>query len=196
MIKLSETIEIDAPIDTVWPILADPKRVVGCVPGMTLTADKGDGVYEGTISVRFGPTVANFRGQARLSYDHAAKTCDIEAGGVDQKGSTRATGSAHIVASGSEVTAVAIDGGVNVTGPLAQFARTGGIFVARALLAEFVTTLSQRLNADRVLNEASPTDAPAQQAPSASAQISGFRILRKALLDWIKHLLGRNKVGF
>jgi carbon monoxide dehydrogenase subunit G len=194
MIKLTEKIDVPAPVDLVWQILSDPGRVVGCVPGMTLTADKGDGVYEGTISVKFGPTVANFRGQARLSYDHAEKTCDIEAGGVDQKGATRATASAHIAASGAATTSVAIDGGFNVTGPLAQFARTGGVFVARALLAEFVANLSQRLSANEEPMISSGHDASSMspKVTASVAQISGFGLLRSAFFNWLKHLAGRN----
>jgi carbon monoxide dehydrogenase subunit G len=186
MIKLSETMHIAAPVADVWPFLADPVQVVGCVPGMTLTADKGDGVYEGTISVKFGPTVASFRGQARLSYDHAAKTCDIQAGGVDQKGATRATASAHIAATGQEVTAVTIDGGFNVTGPLAQFARTGGVFVARALLADFVANLSRRLEAQRAQQDGFAPEATA--AAPTTVQISGLRLLSQVFLGWLKHL--------
>ncbi len=193
MIKLSESIEIAAPVADVWPILADPAQVVGCVPGMTLTSDKGNGVYDGTISVKFGPTVANFRGQSRLMYDHAAKSCDIEAGGVDQKGSTRAMASAHIVASGTNVTTVVIDGGFNVTGPLAQFARTGGVFVARALLEEFVANLTRRLELKRApagLPIPDAVHAP-QATVAAPSQISGFRLLRAALRGWLKNLFRR-----
>ncbi|SEH88301.1 SRPBCC family protein [Tardiphaga sp. OK245] len=195
MIKLTETIEVRAPVDVVWEILTHPDQVVGCVPGMTLTADKGDGHYEGTISIKFGPTVANFRGQARLTYDHANKTCDIEAGGIDQKGSTRATASAHIVVIGADTTHVAIDGGFNVTGPLAQFARTGGVFVARALLAEFVSNLSQRLATQPQEPTAGTQDVPmtVSSAPAPAAQISGFRLLRAAFLSWVKHLFGQKQ---
>jgi carbon monoxide dehydrogenase subunit G len=186
MIKISETVVVPASIEHTWPILANPAEVVTCVPGMTLTADKGGNVYEGTISVKFGPTTAVFRGQAKVAYDHDAKACDIEAAGVDQKGSTRATASAHIAASGAYATAIVIDGGFNVTGPLAQFARSGGVFVARALLADFVVNLSDRLKADQP--GSSPSSGP--QSP-IRRQISGFGILGRAVLNWLKHLVGR-----
>jgi carbon monoxide dehydrogenase subunit G len=187
MIKISETVIVPAPVEHTWPILSDPAEVVTCVPGMTLTADKGGNVYEGTISVKFGPTTAVFRGQAKVAYDHDAKTCDIEAAGVDQKGSTRATASAHITASGGDTTAIAIDGGFNVTGPLGQFARTGGVFVARALLGDFAANLSERLRVDQ---PGSPPSSGPPQAP-IRREISGFGILGRAVLNWLKHIVGR-----
>ena len=44
------------------------------------------------MRVKFGPTVAQFRGEAKLAYDHTARLCSIEGRGIDGRGaSTRRT---------------------------------------------------------------------------------------------------------
>ena len=41
------------------------------------------GVYQGTMRVKFGPTLAVFRGEAKLAYDHSFRRCTIEGRGID-----------------------------------------------------------------------------------------------------------------
>jgi carbon monoxide dehydrogenase subunit G len=55
--------------------------VASCIPGATLSPDQGDGLWRGSIRVKFGPTVAVFRGEASLVFDDAARTCTIEGRG-------------------------------------------------------------------------------------------------------------------
>ncbi len=50
--------------DEVWPLLSDPALVASCIPGATLSPDQGDGLWRGSVRVKFGPTVAVFRGEA------------------------------------------------------------------------------------------------------------------------------------
>ena len=44
--------------------LVGPAVVASCIPGATLTKAGANGVYQGTMRVKFGPTVAQFRGDA------------------------------------------------------------------------------------------------------------------------------------
>jgi hypothetical protein len=92
--------------------------------------------------VKFGPTVAVFRGEASLAFDDAARTCTIEGRGIDGRGASRALASGVVKASGGEVTELAVDGSFTVSGPLETFANAGGVHVARALLAEFSANLA------------------------------------------------------
>src|ERR1700680_5138013 len=77
VISIREQITIASPPDAVWPLLSDPALVASCIPGATLTKHGDDGAYQGTMRVKFGPTVAQFRGEAKLAYDHAARRCTI-----------------------------------------------------------------------------------------------------------------------
>ena len=70
MISIREEIEIATPPAVLWPILSDPAIVASCIPGALLTKSGEDSTYQGTMRVKFGPTVAVFRDEAKLAYDH------------------------------------------------------------------------------------------------------------------------------
>ena len=112
-------------------------------PGATLTKSDDDGAYQGTMRVKFGPTVAQFRGEARLAYDHAARRCTIEGRGIDGRGASRANATGVVEASGTDTTRLQVEGTFNVTGPLETFANAGGVHLARALLAEFAENVAK-----------------------------------------------------
>ena len=143
MPTVTETTTIPSPADQVWPLLRDPALVASCIPGATLAPDQGDGLWRGSIRVKFGPTVAVFRGEASLVFDDAARTCTIEGRGIDGRGASRALASGVVKVSGSDTTELAIDGSFSVSGPLETFANAGGVHVARALLAEFSTNMAR-----------------------------------------------------
>ena len=100
MISIREEITISAPPDAVWPLLSDPATVASCIPGATLTKSGENGAYQGTMRVKFGPTVAQFRGEAKLAYDHAARRCSIEGRGIDGRGASRANATGLVEAGG------------------------------------------------------------------------------------------------
>jgi uncharacterized protein len=136
MPDLPERTRIPATLAEVWPLLGDPAAVAACIPGAELVLDRGDGVWRGSVKVRFGPTVATFRGEAMLAFDHDAHRCTIEGRGIDRRGASRALSSGTIVATADfQGTMLAVDGNFTVTGPLGTFANAGGVHVARALLA-------------------------------------------------------------
>jgi len=217
MPSISETITIPAPLREVWPLLADPKLVAACIPGAALAPDQDGETWKGSIRVKFGPTVAVFKGEARLTYDHAAHTCTIEGRGIDGRGASRALATGRVSAAGDEETTLGVEGDYTVTGPLETFANAGGVHVARALLAEFSANMA-RLVAER---RASPSavsppvdaasaslppavgqaDAPVATAttspraartsappPAAAAELSALKLLWAAFLSWLRSL--------
>jgi carbon monoxide dehydrogenase subunit G len=197
MPTVSETTTIPSPASTVWPLLRDPALVASCIPGAALSPDQGDGpkdgMWRGSIRVKFGPTVAVFRGEASLAFDDTARTCTIEGRGIDGRGASRALASGLVKVSGNETTELAVDGSFSVSGPLETFANAGGIHVARALLAEFSANMAQKVaeQAPAVPPvEAAPLAAPppaaAPSPPRAAAEISGFRLLWRVFLSWLR----------
>jgi carbon monoxide dehydrogenase subunit G len=199
MPTVTETTTIPSPTDKVWPLLRDPALVASCIPGATLSPDQGDGMWRGSIRVKFGPTVAVFRGEASLAFDDAAKTCTIEGRGIDGRGASRALASGLVKVSGSDTTELAIDGTFSVSGPLETFANAGGIHVARALLAEFSANMAKKLaeqtppvptasippdGADPLAAAPSSTAPSPPSAPPLAAEISGFGLLWRAFLSW------------
>jgi carbon monoxide dehydrogenase subunit G len=189
MPSLTETTTIPSPADRVWPLLRDPALVASCIPGATLSPDQGDGLWRGSVRVKFGPTVAVFRGEASLAFDDAARTCTIEGRGIDGRGASRALASGVVKVSGGDTTELAVDGSFSVSGPLETFANAGGIHVARALLAEFSANMAKKVaeQSPAVPPESIPPDgATPLAAPPPAAEISGFRLLWRAFLSWLR----------
>ena len=199
MPTVTETTTIPSPADKVWPLLRDPALVASCIPGATLSPNQGDGMWRGSIRVKFGPTVAVFRGEASLAFDDSAKTCTIEGRGIDGRGASRALASGLVKVSGSDTTELAIDGTFSVSGPLETFANAGGIHVARALLAEFSANMAKKLaeqtppvptapippdGADPLAAPPGSTAPSPPSAPPLAAEISGFGLLWRAFLSW------------
>ena len=184
MPTVSETTTIPFPTDKVWPLLRDPALVASCIPGAALSPDQGDGMWRGSIRVKFGPTVAVFRGEASLAFDDSLRTCTIEGRGIDGRGASRALASGLVKVSGNETTELAIDGSFSVSGPLETFANAGGIHVARALLAEFTANMAKKVA------EQAPAVPPVEVAPLAAParapEISGFRLLWRVFLSWLR----------
>ena len=204
MPDISEQTLIPAPLGVVWPLLSDPAEVAACIPGAQLAPSTGDGLWRGSIKVKFGPTVAAFRGEAKLDYDHDAHRCSIEGRGIDQRGASRALATGEVLAAAEgNSTRLTVNGGFTVTGPLETFANAGGVHVARALLAEFANNMANRAMA--AIPAASDTDAnapsmaaapaapPAPPPPAPAAELNAFGLLWRAFLSWISSLFGKGK---
>jgi carbon monoxide dehydrogenase subunit G len=176
MISIREEITIAAPPEAVWPLLTDPAVVASCIPGAALTKADDKGGYQGTMRVKFGPTVAQFRGEAKLTYDHAARRCSIEGRGIDGRGASRANATGVVEASGTDATLLRVEGNFHVTGPLETFANAGGVHLARALLAEFAANVAKLMAAP---------DGEAEPLGEAAA-LSGGKILSRAAASWVR----------
>jgi carbon monoxide dehydrogenase subunit G len=185
--QLKETFSVPAPPDEVWPLMADPAVVAACIPGAELNEVAPDGAHRGKVTFKFGPTVAVFRGETRLTYDHPVKRCLIEARGIDQKGASRARARFEVQARGETTTEVTMEGGFEVAGPLETFASAGGVQFARVLLKEFATNIAKVIEQRR----AEGSDAVLEQAPAAS----GTKIVGRALLDGARGLVNRKKAA-
>ena len=207
MPSVTEKTTIPSPLDQVWPLLRDPALVASCIPGATLSPDQSDGLWRGSIRVKFGPTVAAFRGEASLAYDDDAHRVTIEGRGIDQRGASRALASGVVTAAGADTTELTVDGNFSVTGPLETFANAGGVHVARALLAEFSANMAKMIaerggaaaKADTTPSEAvARTSAPEPTSPSVkqpapAAELSAGRLLWRAFLSWWHDLIRKRK---
>lgn len=214
MPTISETISIPSPLSVVWPLLSDPALVASCIPGATLSPEREGDAWKGSIRVKFGPTVATFRGEATLTYDHAAKRCSIEGRGIDQRGASRALASGTVSAKGTETTELTVDGTYSVTGPLETFANAGGVHVARALLSEFSANMAKLVEeSPSAAGSAAGTDSPgdvavpagATAAPTAASataprsparvatELSAMRLLWLAFKSWLRDLMPKRK---
>ena len=203
MISIREQIAIATPPDILWPILSDPQMVASCIPGAALTKSGEDGTYQGAMRVKFGPTVALFRGEAKLAYDHSGRRCTIQGRGIDGRGASRANASGTVEATGGDTTLLKVEGNFNVTGPLETFANAGGVHLARAILAEFAENVA-KLVAERAEGATashpdplSPSEENERAAPrqddehprtAAAPVLSGGKILWRAFVSWLRQV--------
>jgi len=201
MISIREEIAIAMPPDVLWPILSDPATVASCIPGALLTKSGEGGIYQGTMRVKFGPTVALFRGEAKLTYDHSGRRCTIQGRGIDGRGASRANASGSVEATGDRTTLLKVEGHFNVTGPLETFANAGGVHLARAILAEFAENVAKLVAEharDATVHNSNPLTVGGERAApgqdngqpktAATSELSGGKILWRAFVSWLRQV--------
>ena len=64
--KLEQSFEVSAPIERVWKALIDVEHVAPCLPGAAVTGRNDDGSYNGTFSIKIGPTTAAYAGKLEM----------------------------------------------------------------------------------------------------------------------------------
>jgi carbon monoxide dehydrogenase subunit G len=178
--KLEQSFEVHAPIDTVWSALNDLERVAPCLPGAAITGHDDDGTYHGEFKVKLGPTTAAYKGTIKIeSADEATHTATLAAKGTDKRGQGGANATIvntlHEIDGGTRVDAVT---DFAITGRLARFGRGGMIQdISNRLLRDFATCLATRLGeeapsapsgAEVTTGEAAP-EAVAAAAPEAGS---------------------------
>lgn len=134
---------VRAPIDVAWATLTDLPRIAPCLPGATLSGVEGD-VYKGHVTVKVGPIVAKFGGQATfVERDDAGRRAVLRGEGRDSggKGNASATITAQLEAVDAATTRCSVRTDLTITGKMAQFGRGALADVSEKLLAQFVTNL-------------------------------------------------------
>ncbi len=122
-LRIEKTFQVNEPIEKVWSFLSDPAKVASCVPGAQITEKIDDKTYKGSISVKVGPSVTDYKGEVQIvRLDPQNHEIEILGKGQDVRG----RGSASMTMTGKLAT---LDGGatqvtsiseVNVVGILAQ----------------------------------------------------------------------------
>ena len=185
--KIQHEFTVHRPITDVWEFFQDVPAVADCLPGAELTEDKGDNTYAGTVTVKLGPMTASFEGEAKIEPDPASRTATISGKGVDRRGGSR--GQVSVEYSLTEAdgggTTVKIDADVMLSGPAAQFGRTGLVNeISKRLIGDFVQCLEGKLAATTVAEA---------QAVKADREVKGLSLFFAGLWAWIKKLFGRSE---
>jgi hypothetical protein len=154
------------------------------------------------MRVKFGPTVAVFRGEAKLRYDHSTRRCTIEGRGIDGRGASRANASGTVEATGGDTTLLKVEGNFNVTGPLETFANAGGVHLARAILSEFAENVAKLVGEQAPSSAAGPVPLTTGQdaektvprpegeraEATAAPELSGGKVLWRAFVLWLREV--------
>jgi carbon monoxide dehydrogenase subunit G len=173
--KLEQSFEVIAPLGRVWEALIDVERVAPCLPGAAVTGREQDGSYDGTFSVKIGPTTASYAGKLKLEKaDETAHTATIQANGTDRRGqgAARATIASSLHPADGGTTRVEVVTDYQITGRLARFGRGGMIEdVAERLLKEFAQRLQESLATGR--GETAAAGAAGTGAPAGATAAAG-----------------------
>ena len=174
--KLEQSFEVSAPVDQVWAALIDVERVAPCLPGAAVTGRNDDGTYNGTFSVKIGPTSASYTGKlSMISVDDAAHVATMEAHGTDKRGQGGAD--ATIVSKLSALddggTRVEVATDYRITGRLARFGRGGMIEdISQKLLRQFASSLQASLTAEPPKGSNGTTAAAASAGEEPAAELA------------------------
>ncbi len=157
--------------DDVIRRFADVERMARCMPGAVIEGRDEDGNYQGGMLVAFGPKKIKFRGRVAVETDFAAHT-----------GSLRGRGAADMRAARIEVrinyalrddpgaqgaTLVKLRSDAELGGVLADFARTGGVPFANALMQDFSKRVAEEF----------ATEAPKQAASAEPVPLTAHGLL-------------------
>lgn len=174
--KLEQSFDVQAPAERVWEALIDIERVVPCLPGAALTGRDDEGTYDGTFSVKIGPTTASYSGKLKLEQvDEAAHSAQLRADGTDRRGQggARATITSSVQQrNGGARVEVITD--YQITGRLARFGRGGMIEdIAGRLLSEFAQRLQASLAEGGEAHTAGPPDEAGTPEEAATPREAG-----------------------
>ena len=73
--KIEKNFQVQEPVEKVWAFLSDPRKVATCVPGAQITEQVDEKTYKGTISVKVGPSVTDYRGKVEIVRLDALTAC-------------------------------------------------------------------------------------------------------------------------
>jgi len=173
-IQIEKSFQVKEPIEKVWSLLSDPRRVAACVPGAKITEQVDEKTYKGSISVKVGPSATDFKGELQIiRLEPENHEIEILGKGQDVRGrgsaSMKMTGKLRALEDGgTEVTSVSE---VNVVGILAQMGARVINEVSNVMFAQFVKNFEAQLQHPE--NEAGAEAKPISTASLAWAAAKG-----------------------
>jgi carbon monoxide dehydrogenase subunit G len=173
-VKIEKNFQVKEPVDQVWAFLSDPKKVVTCVPGAQITEQVDDTHYKGSISVKVGPSVTDYKGEVEIvRLDPQAHEIEILGKGTDVRGkgsaSMKMTGTVRATPDGgSEVVSVSE---LNVVGILAQMGARVIQEVSNIMFGQFMNNFRQKLEA----GEGQPGSGAAKPVSGVSVAFSALK---------------------
>jgi carbon monoxide dehydrogenase subunit G len=171
-IKIEKTFQVQEPLESVWAVISDPRKVANCLPGAQITETVDDRTFKGVIKVQVGPSVTDYRGQVYVErLDNEQHEIELLGKGQDIRGkgsaSMKMTGKVRSLPDGN--TEVASIAEVNVVGLLAQMGGRMIQEVSNQMFAQFTANFTARLQQERTPSTAAQAGAedakPIQAVP-------------------------------
>jgi len=181
-VRIEKNFQVKEPVEEVWTFLSDPRKVVTCVPGAQITEQVDERTYKGSISVKVGPSVTDYRGEVQVvRLDPEAHEIEILGKGQDVRGkgsaSMKMTGKLTATPDGgSQVMSVSE---LNVVGILAQMGGRMIQEVSNVMFDQFVKNFQHKLQTGTA---GGPTnDEPRDKPKPVNAVSMAFSALKSAV---------------
>jgi len=162
--QIEKTFQVKEPVEQVWSLLSDPRKVATCVPGAKITEQVDEKTYKGTISVKVGPSATDFKGELEIvRLDPENHEIELVGKGQDVRG--RGSASMKLTSKlrsledgGTEITSISE---VNVVGILAQMGSRMISEVSNIMFGQFTKNFQAQLEhpTDAIETEAKPISA-------------------------------------
>ena len=165
--------------------LGDLPLMASFLPGASVGPVNPDGSFPGTLVVSFGPKRIAFKGSITNRVDRASRTGVLSgSASADVRGAKMAVTMNYSLEecapSVPPRTRVKFVSEAELTGVLAEFAKTGGVIVTNAILAEFARRFSAQFEpiGDAATPRASAPDALSATSLAAEICKSALRAVR------------------
>jgi len=166
---ITQTFDIDQPVDQVWKFFDDIPLVAACIPGADLRDQVGEDEYQGDVTISAGPVKLEFAGVVKItSRDDARKALVLDAAGADKKGRGAANALLNVTLQplgGSTRVNLAME--LAISGAAAQYGRGLVQDVTGVLINQTAGSMKMRMTAI-----AEGRDPMAVGAPKAASGLS------------------------
>ncbi|MDF1748550.1 MAG: 2Fe-2S iron-sulfur cluster-binding protein [Alphaproteobacteria bacterium] len=178
---LNQSMDVPHPQAKAWAFFEDLHQVAACMPGAQIDTIDGNDV-QGCMQIKFGPIRASFDGTAERKTDTETKSGSLIGHGADRVSGTAADGGLtyKVAALDAQNSRVSVEVRFKLTGPLAQFGRSGLVkdFAGR-MTTQFGTNMARVLSGSSVETGATGND------------LNALSLLWSVLTSRIKSLFGK-----
>lgn len=190
--RFDNSFEVAGTPQEVVALFEDLPLMAGFLPGASVGERNADGSYPAALVVSFGPKRIAFKGNLTNEVDRANLAGKVTGhASADMRGAKMSVTMDYRLAPAAAGTQVSLVSEAEMTGMLAEFARTGGVVLTQALLAEFAQRLSAHVRALQqpaaVAGDSAPVAAP------APAPLSIFTLLGQVVKNALRALRPRSR---
>jgi carbon monoxide dehydrogenase subunit G len=171
--------------DEVIHRFADVERMARCMPGAVIEGRDDDGNYLGGMLVSFGPKKIKFKGRVSVATDLGAHTGSLQGrGAADMRAARIGVRINYALRDDPAIpghTLVRLTSDAELGGVLADFARTGGVPFANALMQNFSQRVAQEFATEV------PREPPPQLVPLAAHGLL-WQVIKAKLAQFVRWL--------
>ncbi|MBP1687476.1 MAG: carbon monoxide dehydrogenase subunit [Deltaproteobacteria bacterium] len=201
-IEIREQVEVQVPVEKVWPFIMDPHKVVTCMPGAQLDEVVDASTFLGTVKIKVGAITTSYKGRVQFTQvDEQTHTVQMVADGRETGGGmAKGTISTRLQALPGGKTEMVVEANVDLTGRIMQVGRGMIQGVAHQLFLQFIARVKEQLEPAEGQPAAAstgagqpastPSPAPAGEPPPLRILPIVFKVIWSAISNFFRRLFG------